>query len=58
MARLAEKAEGPFQQITQYHTIAEGIESWLVDASVDDVLVITGSLTVVGAARRWLMEGM
>ncbi|MBE0635147.1 bifunctional folylpolyglutamate synthase/dihydrofolate synthase, partial [Candidatus Bipolaricaulota bacterium] len=58
MGRLAEKAEGPFQQITQYNTIAEGIESWLVDASVDDVLVITGSLTVVGAARRWLMEGM
>ncbi len=56
VASLVEKAQGHFQQITQYHTIAEGIESWLVGANTEDVLVITGSLTVVGEARRWLME--
>jgi len=58
MEHLAEIAERTFQQSTQYHTIAEGIESWLADATVDHVLVITGSLTVVAEARRGLMEGM
>jgi dihydrofolate synthase / folylpolyglutamate synthase len=58
MERLTEKAQRTFQQIVQYHTIVEGINSWLSHASVDDVLVITGSLTVVGEARRWLMEGL
>lgn len=58
MDQLARRAEAAFQQIIQYHTIAEGIDSWLAHASAEDVLVITGSLTVVGEARRWLMEGM
>lgn len=56
--QLAETAGTHFPQVTLYHTIADGIESWLVDAGVNDVLVITGSLTVVGEARRWLLEGM
>jgi len=56
IGQLFEKAQGHFQQITQYHSIAEGIESWLAKATGEDVLVITGSLTVVGEARRWLME--
>jgi len=54
--RLFELAQEHFQQIVQYHSIAEGIESWLLRANTEDVLVITGSLTVVGEARRWLME--
>jgi len=58
MGLLAEKAKEAFQQITQYHTIDAGIESWLARANAEDVLVITGSLTVVGEARRSLMEGM
>jgi dihydrofolate synthase / folylpolyglutamate synthase len=57
MGLLTENAEKAFQQITQYHTIDEGIESWLAHANAEDVLVITGSLTVVGEARRSLMEG-
>ncbi len=56
IARLVEKVQGHFQRITQYHTIAEGIESWLAQAEAKDVLVITGSLTVVGEARQLLME--
>lgn len=56
IGRLFEKAQGQFQQITQYHSIAEGIESWISAANAEDVLVITGSLTVVGEAKRWLME--
>ena len=55
--RMFELAQGHFQQIVQYHSIAEGIESWMARAISEDVLVITGSLTVVGEARRWLMEG-
>lgn len=58
MDRLVEKARGAFQHITAYHTIAEGIQAWLAHANPEDVLVITGSLTVVAAARRRLMEGM
>ena len=54
--RLFELAQEHFQQIVQYHSIAEGIESWMLRANTEDVLVITGSLTVVGEARRWLME--
>ena len=56
ISQLFEKTQGHFQQITQYHSIVEGIESWLAKATGEDVLVITGSLTVVGEARRWLME--
>ena len=56
VAELLERAQGQFQQIVQYHSIAEGIESWMSAANTEDVLVITGSLTVVGEARRWLME--
>jgi dihydrofolate synthase/folylpolyglutamate synthase len=56
VASLVEKAQGYFQRITQYRTIAEGIESWLAGANAEDVLVITGSLTMVGEARRWLTE--
>jgi len=56
MGRLAAKAGEHFPQLTSCLTIAEGIESWLHDARVDDVLVITGSLTVVGEARQWLAE--
>lgn len=55
--QLAMKSARHFQLITSYSTIAEGINSWLRDAQRDDVLVITGSLTVVGEARRELMEG-
>ena len=54
--RLLEVAQGHFQQISQYHSIAEGIESWMSRANAEDILVIAGSLTVVGEARRWLME--
>ena len=54
--QLFEVAQGHFQGIVQYHSIAEGIESWMSRANAEDVLVITGSLTVVGEARRWLME--
>ena len=54
--RLFEMAQGHFRQIVQYHSIAEGIESWMLRANAEDVLVITGSLTVVGEARCWLME--
>ncbi len=54
--RLFEAAQRQFEQISQYHSIAEGIESWMSRANAEDVLVITGSLTVVGEARRWLME--
>ena len=56
VGQLFEKAQGHFQRITQYDSIVEGVESWLARANVDDVLVITGSLTVVAEARRWLME--
>ena len=58
IGQLAAKADQHFPQLIQYLTIAEGIESWLRDARVDDVFVITGSLTVVGEARQWLMEEM
>ena len=56
VGQLVEKVERHFYRITQYHSIAKGIESWLAQADAEDVLVITGSLTVVGEARRWLME--
>jgi len=56
VGQLVEKAKRHFYQITQYHSIAKGIESWLAQADAEDVLVITGSLTVVGDARRWVME--
>jgi len=56
IGRLFERAQGQFQKILQYHSIADGIESWMSGANAEDVLVVTGSLTVVGEARRWLME--
>ena len=55
ISQLAETAGRYFRQITQYHSVAEGVESWLAQATPDDVLVVTGSLTVVGEARHWVM---
>lgn len=55
---LFDKARGHFKRIARYHSIAEGIESWQAQANAADVLLITGSLTVVGEARHWLMEGI
>lgn len=56
VASSVKKAQRYFQRITQYHLLSEGMESWLAQAKAEDVLVITGSLTVVGEARHWLME--
>ncbi|MFC2078736.1 bifunctional folylpolyglutamate synthase/dihydrofolate synthase [Candidatus Bipolaricaulota bacterium] len=55
--QLVEKAHEHFRQVAQYHSIDEGIRTWLSQASAEDVLVVTGSLTVVGEARCLLMEG-
>lgn len=53
---LYEIASRHFSRLSQYHSVAEGVNVWLAHADPEDVLVITGSLTVVGEARHWLME--
>ncbi len=55
---LVEKAQQGFQTATAYPTIAAGMNAWLARAGIDDVLVITGSLTVVAEARQWLTGEM
>ncbi len=55
---LLVKAHERFTQLTRDDSVVEGAESWLWSASQVDVLVVTGSLTVVAEARRYVMEGL
>jgi len=54
--KLLEKASRHFSRSSQYHSVVEGVKLWLAQADPEDVLLVTGSLTVVGEARHWLME--
>jgi len=53
--RLSEQAGEYFQNIVRYHSVVDGIGAWLSHAGAEDVLVVSGSLTVVAEARRWLI---
>jgi dihydrofolate synthase / folylpolyglutamate synthase len=52
---LAARAHARFSRVAVCDTVLAGIDAWLTSAGEDDVLFVTGSLTVVGEARRrWM----
>jgi dihydrofolate synthase / folylpolyglutamate synthase len=53
--RLAAIANEYFERVTGYDSIADGMDAWRAVATDEDMLLVTGSLTVVGEARRKLM---
>jgi len=56
-AQVANRAREHFQRVWEYDSVVDGLDAWYARAADDDVLFVTGSFTVVGEARRALMEG-
>jgi dihydrofolate synthase/folylpolyglutamate synthase len=55
--QVADHARKYFTRVSQYDSVNQGLNAWRAHAADKDVLFVTGSFTVVGEARRALMEG-
>ncbi len=56
-AQLNERVGGLFLESTCYDSVAGALDRQMPLLSGNDVLIIAGSLSVVGEARRWFEEG-
>ncbi len=49
---LRSMAQEVFPDVAEYDSVADGVRAWESCAACEDVLLVTGSLSVVGEARR------